>query len=193
MHPYFVIENSSKINPDFREIWQYRELLFFFSWRDIRVKYKETRLCVAWVILQPLAMTALFSFIRVAPTWQPTTYEFNQQHFCIDFFKKKALLRKNQWKVIRWVSNFHWLSTNCVRATLFFQKGYKSNPAHYPTLFLSFPGWCFGISYPAAWPTPPTAWKWTQRLLRKSTSCYSSSQFRQFWRLSSTWFSDKCW
>ena len=36
------------------ELWEYRELLYFFVWRDIKVRYKQTVIGVAWVILQPL-------------------------------------------------------------------------------------------------------------------------------------------
>ena len=35
------------------ELWEYRELLYFFAWRDIKVRYKQTVIGVAWVILQP--------------------------------------------------------------------------------------------------------------------------------------------
>jgi lipopolysaccharide transport system permease protein len=43
------------------ELWRYRELLFFFVWRDIKVRYKQTVLGAAWAILQPLAATGLFT------------------------------------------------------------------------------------------------------------------------------------
>ncbi len=46
-----------------REIWQYRELFYFFTWRDIKVKYKQTSLGVAWAILQPMAMTLIFTYV----------------------------------------------------------------------------------------------------------------------------------
>ena len=39
---------------DLGELWQYRELLFFLIWRDIKVRYKQTALGVAWAILQPV-------------------------------------------------------------------------------------------------------------------------------------------
>lgn len=44
-----------------RELWQYRELLYFFTWRDIKVRYKQTVLGVLWAILQPLATMVVFS------------------------------------------------------------------------------------------------------------------------------------
>jgi lipopolysaccharide transport system permease protein len=43
------------------EIWRYRELLFFLTWRDIKLRYKQTALGVAWAVLQPLATMAVFA------------------------------------------------------------------------------------------------------------------------------------
>ncbi len=43
------------------EIWQYRELLYFLTWRDIKVKYKQTVLGAAWAILQPLLSMVVFT------------------------------------------------------------------------------------------------------------------------------------
>ena len=44
-----------------RELWQHRELLFFFTWRDVKVRYKQTVLGAAWAVLQPLLMMIVFS------------------------------------------------------------------------------------------------------------------------------------
>jgi lipopolysaccharide transport system permease protein len=51
-----------------REIWEYRELLYLLTWRDIRVRYTQTVLGAAWAILQPVALMLLFTafFGRVA-------------------------------------------------------------------------------------------------------------------------------
>jgi lipopolysaccharide transport system permease protein len=46
---------------DLRELWAYRELLYFFVWRDIKVRYKQTVVGVAWALIQPLFMMAAFS------------------------------------------------------------------------------------------------------------------------------------
>jgi lipopolysaccharide transport system permease protein len=46
---------------DLRELWAYRELLYFLAWRDIKVRYKQTAIGVAWAVLQPLAMMAVFT------------------------------------------------------------------------------------------------------------------------------------
>ena len=44
----------------FREIWEYRELLYFLVWRDIKVRYKQTAIGVAWAVLQPVLTMAIF-------------------------------------------------------------------------------------------------------------------------------------
>ena len=45
------------------DLWRYRELLYFLAWRDIKVRYKQTALGIAWVLLQPLLTMILFSLI----------------------------------------------------------------------------------------------------------------------------------
>jgi lipopolysaccharide transport system permease protein len=47
--------------PDLRELWRFRELLYFLVWRDVKVRYKQTALGIAWAVLQPLAGTVIFS------------------------------------------------------------------------------------------------------------------------------------
>jgi len=44
-------------------LWKYRELLYFLVWRDVKVRYTQTVLGVAWVVLQPLAATFIFTVI----------------------------------------------------------------------------------------------------------------------------------
>lgn len=46
---------------DFLEIWQYRELLYFFTWRDLKVRYKQTIVGVSWVLFQPFISMVVFS------------------------------------------------------------------------------------------------------------------------------------
>ncbi len=46
---------------DLDELWSYRELIYFLTWRDIKVRYKQTVVGVAWAILQPLAMMVVFT------------------------------------------------------------------------------------------------------------------------------------
>jgi lipopolysaccharide transport system permease protein len=45
------------------ELWAYRELLFFFVWRDVKVRYKQTVLGAAWAIIQPLVTTFTFTLL----------------------------------------------------------------------------------------------------------------------------------
>ena len=45
------------------ELWNYRELLYFLTWRDIKVRYKQAALGVTWAILQPLLTMVIFSVI----------------------------------------------------------------------------------------------------------------------------------
>ena len=44
-----------------REVWMYRELLYFLVWRDLKVRYKQTAVGVAWVVLQPLMSMGAFT------------------------------------------------------------------------------------------------------------------------------------
>jgi lipopolysaccharide transport system permease protein len=43
------------------DLWEYRELLYFFVWRDIKVRYKQTALGAAWAVIQPLFTMLIFS------------------------------------------------------------------------------------------------------------------------------------
>src|SRR5271154_7446821 len=44
-----------------RELWAYRELLYFFIWRDVKVRYKQTVIGVAWVVIQPVLTMGVFT------------------------------------------------------------------------------------------------------------------------------------
>ncbi len=46
---------------DLRELWAYRELLYFFVWRDVKVRYKQTVLGASWAVIQPLTMMVVFT------------------------------------------------------------------------------------------------------------------------------------
>jgi len=46
---------------DLKEIWQFRDLFYFFTWRDLKVKYKQTAVGVAWAIFQPFITMVIFS------------------------------------------------------------------------------------------------------------------------------------
>ena len=59
----FTFINPSKgwISLGVRELWEYRELLYFLIWRDVKVRYKQTVLGFAWAIIQPLGAMVVFS------------------------------------------------------------------------------------------------------------------------------------
>ncbi len=48
---------------DLKELWLYRELIYFLTWRDIKVRYKQAVLGIAWAILQPVMTTAITSLV----------------------------------------------------------------------------------------------------------------------------------
>jgi homopolymeric O-antigen transport system permease protein len=60
--PHLVIEPTrSWVALNLRDTWSYRELLYFLTWRDVRVRYKQTAFGAAWAIAQPLATMLLFT------------------------------------------------------------------------------------------------------------------------------------
>jgi len=60
--PHVRIEPSHGwVSLKLRELWQYRELLYFFIWRDVKVRYKQTVLGAAWAIIQPFFTMVVFS------------------------------------------------------------------------------------------------------------------------------------
>ena len=46
-----------------KAIWEYRELLYFLIWRDIKVRYKQSFLGIAWIIIQPFVTIVVFSML----------------------------------------------------------------------------------------------------------------------------------
>src|SRR6202049_749979 len=57
-----IIEPRSGWVPiGWRELWDYRELLYFLVWRDVKVRYKQTVLGAAWAVLQPAMMMIVFT------------------------------------------------------------------------------------------------------------------------------------
>lgn len=60
--PLVTIEASkSGAAISLKDLWNYRELLYFLMWRDLKVRYRQTALGVAWVIMQPLMATLIFT------------------------------------------------------------------------------------------------------------------------------------
>ena len=58
-----LIRPQRRLRLGVRELWQYRELLYFLVWRDVKVRYKQTVVGVAWVVLQPVATMVLFTLV----------------------------------------------------------------------------------------------------------------------------------
>ncbi len=60
--PVLIIEPSKGwVSLKLRELWEYRELLYFLTWRDIKVRYKQTVLGAAWAVIQPFFTMVVFS------------------------------------------------------------------------------------------------------------------------------------
>jgi lipopolysaccharide transport system permease protein len=63
-----IDSESASRGTGLRELWAYRELFYFFAWRDIKVRYKQTAIGAGWAILQPFLATGVFTlfFNKVA-------------------------------------------------------------------------------------------------------------------------------
>lgn len=57
------IKANQRSRIDWQEIWLYRELFFFFAWRDIKVRYRQTVIGAAWAMIQPVLSTGVFIII----------------------------------------------------------------------------------------------------------------------------------
>jgi lipopolysaccharide transport system permease protein len=57
----YITPPKGWLDLNFRELWQFRELAYFFVWRDIKVRYKQTAIGAAWAILQPLMTMLVFT------------------------------------------------------------------------------------------------------------------------------------
>jgi lipopolysaccharide transport system permease protein len=60
-YPVVTIKPSHWIELNWRDLWIYRELLYFLTWRDIKVRYKQTALGALWAIIQPFFSMVIFS------------------------------------------------------------------------------------------------------------------------------------
>ena len=62
--PTVVIEpRKSLLHLDLKAIWEYRELLYFLVWRDLKVRYRQTVIGIGWVVLQPVLTMVLFTAV----------------------------------------------------------------------------------------------------------------------------------
>lgn len=55
--------SSGWVSLNLKDLWRYRELAFFLTWRDIKVRYKQTLLGAAWAIIQPVLQMLIFNFL----------------------------------------------------------------------------------------------------------------------------------
>ena len=69
-----VVEPSTGLlDLELKTIWPYRELLYFLVWREVKVRYKQTVLGIAWAVLQPLMTMAIFTVILACSLTCPPT------------------------------------------------------------------------------------------------------------------------
>src|SRR5678815_4952351 len=61
--PELVIEPGRVEKNYWRDLWRYRELFYILSWRDLRVRYKQTAIGVAWAVLRPVLTMAIFTLV----------------------------------------------------------------------------------------------------------------------------------
>ena len=65
--PELVLEAGRSSRHYWGDLWRYRELLGFLAWRDIKVRYKQAALGVAWAVIQPAVQTILLTFVFGKP------------------------------------------------------------------------------------------------------------------------------
>jgi len=61
--PQRYVDRGAILPEMVRELWNYRELFYFFAWRDIKVRYKQTALGVLWAVIQPLLTMVIFTIL----------------------------------------------------------------------------------------------------------------------------------
>jgi lipopolysaccharide transport system permease protein len=76
--PELVVEAGQNERHYWRDLWRYRELLYFLAWRDVKVRYKQTLIGVAWVVLRPLLtmMVLTVVFNRIAGLGQDSVVPY---------------------------------------------------------------------------------------------------------------------
>jgi lipopolysaccharide transport system permease protein len=61
--PTYIGRSKGAWAPRLKELWAYRELLYFMVWRDVKVRYRHATLGIAWAVLQPLLTMAVFTIV----------------------------------------------------------------------------------------------------------------------------------
>ena len=59
----FIGPSRGWLELNLRDVWDYRELIYFFVWRDVKIRYKQTVIGAAWVVLQPLMTMGIFTVV----------------------------------------------------------------------------------------------------------------------------------
>lgn len=62
-HTVYIQPSRGLAALNLRDLWRYRELVFFMVWRDVKVKYKQTLLGMAWAVIQPVMTMLVFNFL----------------------------------------------------------------------------------------------------------------------------------
>jgi lipopolysaccharide transport system permease protein len=62
-HTVYIKPSTGLAALNLRDLWMYRELVFFMVWRDVKVKYKQTLLGMAWAVIQPVMTMLIFTFL----------------------------------------------------------------------------------------------------------------------------------
>lgn len=79
----FLIKPKGKFSLGLQELMEYKELFYFFTWRDIKVKYKQTVFGFLWAVLQPLFMTLVFSFFLGSSIKQQSDFQIAYPVFAL--------------------------------------------------------------------------------------------------------------
>lgn len=74
---------------DLREIWKYKELLYFFAWRELKIRYKQTIVGATWVIFQPLFAMIIFTVFLIS--WQASPLITGLSYFCVYWHRFLAI------------------------------------------------------------------------------------------------------
>ena len=69
---FFEIKPKDRVGLNVKELVEYRELFYFFTWRDVKVKYKQTVLGFLWAVIQPLLLMIIFTFFFAKPMKVPS-------------------------------------------------------------------------------------------------------------------------
>jgi lipopolysaccharide transport system permease protein len=98
-NPLVIRPSSPWWRLNLAEIWQFREMLYFLVWRNVKVRYKQTMLGVAWVILQPLAAALIFTLVfsvmvRVSVGYPYILFSFSAMA-CWTYFSGALMLASN--------------------------------------------------------------------------------------------------